>query len=290
MELLPLSLVIISAISHAFWNLLAKKGSDKLAFIWLTNFTSLFSVLPIFLLALPRIVYPIDATPFLIASGLIETLYFISLVKAYETGDLSVVYPLARSSPLILLILAIVFLKERVPSWGIIGIGLVILGAYVIHLRSFSFRDFIHPISSLRSRASQWAIMAALWTSIYSLIDKIAVGVVDPVLYAFWLDVFIIIFLTPIVLKRLGFRGITAEFKENRLNPIVSGFLMRAGYILVLVAMSLSQISYIISIRQLSIVIGSFLGVTLLHEPYGRLRLTGSILIFTGVFILSVLG
>ncbi|MBS7619638.1 EamA family transporter [Candidatus Bathyarchaeota archaeon] len=281
---------MISAISHAFWNLLAKKGLNKMAFIWLTSFSSLISVLPAFILILPRIFYPINATPFLLASGFIEALYFISLVKAYEAGDLSLVYPLARSSPLIVLILAVVFLKETISSWGIIGLSLVILGVYVIHLRSFSFRDFIHPIVSLRSRASQWALMTAIWTSIYSLIDKMAVGIVDPILYAFWLDIFIVIFLTPIVFKRLGLRRIVAEFKENRMNPIVSGFLMRAGYVLVLVALSLSQLSYIISIRQLSIVLGSFLGITLLHEPYGKSRLIGSILIFSGVFTLSVLG
>jgi len=290
MDILSLVLVTVSAVSHAFWNLLAKKGSDKMAFIWLSGFTSLFSVLPIFILILPKIFYPINATPFLLASGLIETMYFVSLVKAYEAGDLSVVYPLARSSPLFLLILAIIFLNEKPTLWGILGIGLTILGVYVIHFRSFSLKEIIHPIRSLRNSASQWALMTALWTSLYSLIDKMAVSVVDPILYAFWLDVFIIIFLTPVVFKRLGFGKIVGEFKENRLNPIISGFLMRGGYILVLVAMSLSQISYIISIRQLSIVIGSFLGVTILHEPYVRLRLTGSILIFTGIFILGILG
>ncbi|MGQ9679500.1 MAG: EamA family transporter [Candidatus Bathyarchaeia archaeon] len=290
METLPLSLVIISAVFHALWNLLAKKGSNKMAFIWLTNFTSLFSVLPVFLIILPRIVYPMDATPFLLVSGFVEAFYFFSLIKAYEAGDLSLVYPLARSSPLILVVLSAAFLKEELSSWGILGIGLTVLGVYILHLRGFSPRDFTQPLASLRSRTSQWAITAALWTSIYSLVDKMAVSKVDPILYAFWLDIFVVFFLTLINFQRVEFRMIQTEFKGSPLNPIISGFLMRLGYVLVLVAMSLSQVSYIIAIRQLSIVLGSFLGVAILREPYGRLRLIGSILIFVGVFIIGTLG
>ncbi|MCD6263668.1 EamA family transporter, partial [Candidatus Bathyarchaeota archaeon] len=53
MDLLPFSLVIASALSHASWNLLAKQCSDKEAFLWWTTFTSLFTLLPLFYLILP---------------------------------------------------------------------------------------------------------------------------------------------------------------------------------------------------------------------------------------------
>ncbi|MBS7635160.1 EamA family transporter [Candidatus Bathyarchaeota archaeon] len=289
MEPLPFLLVVVSALFHALWNLLAKGGSDKGAFMWWMTFTSLFTVLPIYYLQISDWSLPFEAIPLMLASGSAEALYFISLGKAYELGDLSVVYPLARSSPLFLFLLALVFLGEEISIWGAIGILLVLLGVYMIHLRGLSSRAFLHPISSIRSRASQFALMAALSTSIYSLIDKVGVMIVGPFLYSFWLDLFIIALLTPMVLWNGGLGILVSEWRSRGPRIIFSGFLMRVGYLLVLVAMGMAQVSYILSVRQLSIVIGAALGVGLLGEEHGWVRLIASMIIFSGIFILGLI-
>ncbi|MCD6263910.1 EamA family transporter, partial [Candidatus Bathyarchaeota archaeon] len=213
----------------------------------------------------------------------------LSLGKAYELGDLSVVYPLARSSPLFLFILSVVFLGEEVSKWGALGILLVVLGVYTLHLRGLSSAEFLTPLTSLRGRASQLALLTAFWTSLYSLIDKMGVTAVDPLQYAFWLDFFIAAFLTPVVLLRRGWSATVSEWRRSSLRVLVSGFLMRFGYVLVLLAMSLTQVSYILAVRQLSVVIGATLGVGLLGEKYGGVRLLGSLIIFMGVLILGTM-
>ncbi len=289
MELLPFLMVIASAVSHACWNVFAKRGSDKEAFMWWMTFTSLFTMLPLFFVLLPDWRLPIAAVPYLTVSGIAEMFYFLSLGRAYELGDLSVVYPLARSSPLFLFVFAVLFLGEEVSTWGALGITLAVLGAYMIHLKSLSIQDFLRPIASLRGPASQYALMTALCTSIYSLVDKLGVTAVPPLTYAFWFDAFVLAFLTPAVLWRRGWGAVAAEWRGNELKILVSGFLMRFGYVLVLVAMSLAQVSYILAIRQLSVVIGVALGVGLLGERYGRMRLLSSIVIFMGVFILGMM-
>jgi len=289
MDLLPFLLVIASAVSHACWNLLAKRGSDKEAFMWWMSFTSLLTVLPVFYVLLPDWSLPPAAVPYLVASGIAETLYFLSLGKAYELGDLSVVYPLARSSPLFLFVLAVAFLGEEVSLWGITGILLVVLGVYTIHLKELSLRALFEPISSIRGRASQFALLTALCTSIYSLVDKLGVTAIPPLAYAFWLDIFVVAFLTPVVMWRRGWGTVAAEWRENGHQVLVSGFLMRFGYVLVLVAMSLAQVSYILSVRQLSVVIGTVFGVGLLGEKHGRIRLLSALIIFAGVSILGVM-
>lgn len=289
MEFLPFLLVIVSAVSHACWNLLAKGGSDKEAFMWWMSFTSLFTVLPVFWVLLPDWGLPLAAVPYLVVSGVAEALYFLSLGRAYELGDLSVVYPLARSSPLFLFVLAVVFLGEEVSLWGVAGILLVVLGVYMIHLEGFSVGEFLRPIKSLRGQASQFALLTALCTSIYSLVDKLGVTAVAPLAYAFWLDVFIIAFLTPVVVWKWGWGAVAAEWRGSSVKVVISGFLMRFGYILVLLAMALAQVSYILAVRQLSIVLGVVFGVGLLGERYGKVRLLSSIIIFTGVLILGVM-
>jgi len=80
-----------------------------------------------------------------------------------------------------------------------------------------------------------------------------------------------------------------AEWRGNETKILFSGFLMRSGYVLVLVALSLAQVSYVLALRQLSVVIGVALGVGLLGEKYGRIRLLSSIVIFMGVFILGTM-
>ncbi len=112
MDPLPFALVVASAFSHASWNVLAKRGEDKVSFMWLMTFTSFFTLLPVFWFVLPDWRLPASAVPYLVVSAVAETLYFVSLGRAYELGDLSVVYPLARSSPLFLTILAVAFLGE----------------------------------------------------------------------------------------------------------------------------------------------------------------------------------
>lgn len=289
MEFTSFLLVVISAVSHAIWNMLAKKGRDKDSFMWLMILTSFFTLLPVFLILLPEITFPFSALPFLVISALAETLYFLSLGKAYSLGDLSITYPIARSSPLFLTILAVVVLGETISTWGIIGILLMVFGVYLIHLKGLSVQEVLKPVKNLGEPATRYALLTAFCTTAYSLSDKIGVTQVDPLLYAFWLEPFILLFITPVVIWRNGFKSIAAEWKTSKINLSVSGFLMRAGYVLVLIAMSLTQVSYVLALRQLSVVLGALAGVLLLGEDYGRVRVFSSLIIFMGVYVLTVL-
>ncbi len=289
MESGPLLLVIVSAFSHATWNVLAKKGEDKEAYMWIMVTTSLVTLLPVYLIILPDWSFPTAVLPYMLVSAVAETLYFITLSKAYELGDLSVVYPLARSSPLFLTILAVLFLNESISAWGIVGIALMVIGVYTIHLRSLDLKDLTLPLRSLRGRASQFAIVTAIWTTVYSLADKVSVTAVDPIVYSLWLEVLIVPMMTAVVLWRRGTDAMVREWRNSRVNATAGGFLMRFGYVLVLIAMSRVQVSYILAIRQLSVVLGAAAGVFLLREKYGKVRLVSSTIIFLGVYVLAVL-
>jgi drug/metabolite transporter (DMT)-like permease len=95
--------------------------------------------------------------------------------------------------------------------------------------------------------------------------------------------------LTAVILWRQGKDAILQEWRKSRVNATTGGFLMRFGYVLVLIAMSRVQVSYVLALRQFSVVLGAAAGVLLLHEKYGRVRLVSSTIIFFGVYILAVL-
>lgn len=287
MDPLPFTLVMASAVSHALWNYVAKEAGDKDSFMLLINVFSLGIFLPVFFVILPEIYFPVEVLPFLFVSGVAETIYFLALGKAYEEGDLSVVYPVARSSPMFVAIAASLLIGERITVWGTLGIALILFGVYVLHLKGWSGEELTRPLKALGDPASRYAFVAALGTTVYSLSDKMGVTAVDPLLYSFWLGFVITGMLSLVTVKRRGVSLLREELRGSLFRVSVAGVLVKGGYMLVLVAMSLAQVSYILALRQVSVVLGAALGVVLLKERYGRVRIVGSMIIFMGVYLLG---
>ena len=287
MDPVPFTLVMASAVSHALWNYMAKEAGDKDSFMLLLNVLSLALFLPVFYVILPEIYFPVEILPFLVASGVAETIYFLALGKAYEEGDLSVVYPVARSSPMFVAIAASMLIGERVTLWGALGIALILAGVYVLHLKGWSREELTKPLRALGAPASRYAFLAALGTTVYSISDKLGVTAVDPLLYSFWLGFIITGMLSMVIVRRRGVSALREELRGSLLTISVAGVLMKGGYMLVLVAMSLAQVSYILALRQVSVVLGAALGVALLKERYGGVRIVGSAIIFLGVYLLG---
>jgi uncharacterized membrane protein len=289
MEPLAVALILVSAASHAAWNYLAKGSRDKDSFMLLMNLTSQFTLLPVFIFILKDWSLYTGILPFLVASALAEVIYFLALSHAYDAGDLSIVYPVARSAPLFVAVAGAVFLGETLTTAGVIGILLILIGVYILHLKSLRLTSLLEPLHSFWGPAFGFAVIAAIGTTIYSLCDKVAVTQVDPILYDFWLELVITLALAPIVLQRRGWSNLVSEWRGTWRRITLSGALMRGGYLLVLVAMTLVPVGYLLAFRQISVVIGALLGVVLLGENYGAPRLLGSATIFIGVFIIAIL-
>jgi uncharacterized membrane protein len=253
------------------------------------NITSLILFIPVFWVILPEIRFPVNILPYLLVSAAAETIYFLGLGKAYETGDLSLVYPVARSSPVFVALAAFLLLGEKITSTGLIGILVIFVGVYILHLRGLTQQDLLAPLKYLRTGSSKYALLAALGTTIYSISDKLGVTAVNPLLYSFWLGFFVTGMLTVVIIKRKGINLLREELKENTNRILFSGILMRGGYMMVLYAMSLAQVSYILALRQISVVLGALMGVVFLGEKYGKVRVIGSVIIFIGVYILGSL-
>src|SRR4029079_445075 len=132
-----LGLVLLAAISHATWNLLARRANEKLAFLWCSTLVTsvLFMPLGAWLLLTEAPIPPAGWAVVALSAGL-EALYYWTLAQAYRYGDLSLVYPIARgTAPILVPLLAAIFLGERLPGLAMLGIGLLALGTVVINLR-----------------------------------------------------------------------------------------------------------------------------------------------------------
>ena len=289
MEIYPLGLVLASALIHVLWNMLMKSSRDKLVFMgWVFLFTSFF-YFPLFWMNPGRFSIPLVGWAVIWTSGFIHVVYTIVLGKAYEEGDLSLVYPLARSAPLFVTLWAVLFLEERLTVGSLTGILLVVLGAYIIGFRTLEWREFIKPLSSLKDKPYQLALLTALLVSLYSIADKIGVRHMDPFVFYYLLLLPRLTLYLPYIVKT-RYADIMAEWRTNKGSILLVGVIQFLGYLLVLYAMTLTQVSYIVAVRQVSVVFAVLMGTALLREKYGLVRLVASSFIFLGVFLIGVKG
>lgn len=288
MTALALLLVTVSALMHAAWNYLTKGSRDKIVFLWATGIAGSVLFLPVLL-------WSDDGKPWSgrvwLGFGLgavIRAAYFLSLGTAYSRGDLSLVYPVARGiAPVLVPVTAAVVLGERLSVAGTLGVVAVALGVYIVHLPGLAVGDLLRPLTRLRAAAARYAALTGVLTTTYSLVDKwnIADGA-PPLPYAYFTIPVAALFLTPAVLRRPA--SVTAEWRGSGWRIPIVALLMTSGYLLVLMALQSTQVSYVTPARELGIVFGTILGSVVLREGAARQRLAGASIIVLGVTLLSL--
>jgi drug/metabolite transporter (DMT)-like permease len=285
-DALALGLVLLAAFTHASWNLLAKQAQDKLAFLWCALLVSSIVFLPLGLwLALSRPVSMLGWS-IVVVTCVLETAYFWALSQAYRFGDLSLVYPVARGvGPLLVPLLGVIVLGERLAWLAVVGIALIVLGVVVSHLPSLSRSGLRTLAGALTQRGTRYALLTGVCIAAYSIVDKVGVSLVPPLLYAYCVHIGSALGLAAIVLGR-NRSAIFTEWQRNRGNVAVVGILSPLTYVLVLSAMTFTPVSLVAPAREISVVIGALLGAVVLHESYGQERLLGSAFIAAGLVLL----
>ena len=224
MGIVPLVLVIISAVTHSVWNLYAKRGRDKQVFLWLMSLAAVALVTPVVVCLRHEVLLPMAGLVCALTSGLFVAAYFLCLGKAYEGGDLSLVYPLARSSPVFVLLLSVIFLREMPSALGLAGVLIICAGVYALHLRSFSPGALAEPITLLKRKALL-PLFVALCSAIYSVIDKIGVGHIQPVIYLYLMFSASVVFSFPYILRAKGMGMVREEWRDNKRSILLAGLL-----------------------------------------------------------------
>src|SRR3954465_3699754 len=128
-------LVLLAAVAHATWNLLAKGAQGGAGFVWLYTVAASVPYLPVLVGAVLIAPGPLGwaAFAFMAGSGALHTVYASLLQRGYRTGDLSLVYPLARGTgPLISPVLAIVICAERPGAVALVGAGLIVVAVLAL--------------------------------------------------------------------------------------------------------------------------------------------------------------
>jgi drug/metabolite transporter (DMT)-like permease len=262
---LPLSaawLVLVAALLHASWNLLAKRAKDPFAFLWISMGLALVWLGPLAAFRHPESLR-LALMPVLV-SGVVHGFYFTTLGEAYREGELSTVYPIARGlgvglSPL----LAIVLSAEWPSVQAAIGIGVVVIAIFSLATAA--------PSVKRPSRRGTWlAIATGPLIAIYSVVDHRGVASADPIPYLAATNLGALVVSAPLAWMRRPELG--NEWRTNRRALAMAATTSLTAYLLVLYAFQLAPTAYVVATRETSIVVATIFGRVWLGEVITRRR------------------
>ena len=289
MTLLALSLVIIAAFLHASWNLASKQASDAgTSFIFVFRLCSVIIYLPwvIYILVSQSMVWQWQTAGILVLSSVLHLAYTVLLLKGYQAADLSIVYPVARgSAPVFASIAAVIWLNEHMHVSQAIGIACVAGGILLMATRG-DWRQFAQPAAWTGIR---WGLIISLFIATYSIVDAYAVKtmLIMPVVLDWVSSLGGAVLLGPNVwANRRGFRH---RMQGKWLLAMWVGLASPLAYILVLYALRLgANVSQVAPLREMSMVMATFIGAIWLKEQVGFTRWLGCVVIVTGVVLISL--
>ncbi|MCM3629702.1 SMR family transporter [Paenibacillus glycanilyticus] len=273
-----------SGVMHAIWNLLTKKSGNKQLFLFLIYIPATLLLLPGFIAELVSAQVPLSGYLMLGLSLLIQGGYAYFLSSSLTHGDLSQVYPMMRGIATFLLpMCGVVFLKERLSVWGWLGLGLIALGFFLL---SELYRR--KQRLQVSKKVLLYVIAVGFCTMAYVMVDKVNLRHFSPNVLLEVSNIGFMLGLVPFIpFRKISLAG---EVRAHGKLLAAGAILSPGSYLLFLFAMSMSPLTYVAPLREIGTVFGTLMGVWLLKEGKGALRLVSASIIFTGILLVGMLG
>jgi len=286
-----LTIVLLSAALHAGWSIAIKSSRDSVTFNLLQSgilcATTIALVPLVDLWEIPAPVWRITAM-----TGVAHALYLYWLSRALETADISLVYPIARSTPAFMPLVAVPLLGESVSALGGLGIVTVVIGIWLVSLGGrIQLRSLLQP-------GLAFAYLTLATTIAYGLFDKVAMTHLDaatwtspiprPIFFFLMVTLASSVYYVPLALWRRGTSRIGEIWVTEWRRLFLSASISLASYALILEALRTTPASYVVAVRQSSVLFVLILSVVLLRERPGPARLLGAGITVAGVALIAI--
>ncbi|WP_329210154.1 DMT family transporter [Streptomyces sp. NBC_00683] len=268
--------VLAAAITHASWNAIAHAIRDQLlSFTLISGGGALIGVLVACFVPLPAA----GAWPYLFLSAGLHVAYMVLLMRSFTLGDFGQMYPIARgTAPLVVTVLAALFLGERPDAWATAGVAVASAG--LVGLALWGIRG-----SGRRPHGP--AVLAALATGLaiagYTTVDGVGVRASGtPLGYIAWLMIVQGVAIPAYTYWRR--RGeLAAQLSPFMARGLVGASLSFAAYALVLWAQTKAPLAPIAALRESSIIVGAAIGTLFFKERFGAPRIAAAGLMVVGI-------
>jgi drug/metabolite transporter (DMT)-like permease len=277
MPLSAFALALGAAFLHASWNVLIAGARDS------ESATAVATLAGVALLAPVALVtggVQSAALPFAGASAALHVGYLSLLARAYQGGQVSVVYPVSRGiAPVLVLAFGFAVLGEGASLGQVLGVIAISGGVFLVGARreTHAMRE---KLDAPPARDLVFGFAIALTIAAYTLVDAEGVDRAQAPAYLFLL-------LAPssaIYAAALAARGRGAAMRaELRPRALLTGAFIVGAYGSVLAALRLANAAPVAAVRESSVVIAALLAAVFLHERVDARRIGGAVLVVAGV-------
>jgi drug/metabolite transporter (DMT)-like permease len=281
----PLSafaLALGAAFLHASWNVLIAGARDSEAAAAVATVAGVVLLAPV---ALVTGGVQTAALPYAGASAVIHVGYLALLARAYQGGDVSVVYPVSRgTAPVLVLAFGALLLGEGASVVQVAGVVAVSAGVFMVGARretsAMRKKLDIHPARDLLFGAA-----IALTIASYTLVDAEGVDRAHAPAYLFLLLApSAVVYAAALAMSGRG----PAMRAELRPRTLLTGALIVGAYGSVLAALRLADAAPVAAVRESSVVIAALFAAVFLHERVDRRRMSGALLVVAGVAAIAL--
>lgn len=265
-------LALGSAVVHAGWNLLIKTSDDRELAGWgVFAAGGLLGGIALLVVGGPGW----EALPYLAGTAVVHIAYAEALVAAYQHGDFSLAYPIARGGGAVLAAVgAVALLDDRLPAPAWLAIGIAASGLLLLS-------------RGATVAATRFAALTAACIATYTLFDSAGSRAVDSGLaYGLASCASSGFAITLANLARPSRRSRLPQLLRGWRRHLAGGAATLTAYTMVLVAVREAPVGYVTMLRESSVVIGPLLGWLVLREPLGRRRLAPAGVVLTGLALL----
>ncbi|MFD3665655.1 EamA family transporter [Streptomyces sp. NPDC058659] len=275
--------VIVAAVTHASWNAIAHHIKDQLlSFTLISGGGALLGMVTAVFVPLPAA----GAWPYLIASALLHIGYYALLMRSFTLGDFGQMYPIARgTAPLVVTVLAAVFLDEVPGGWQLLGVAVACAGLTGLALWGIRGKD---------TRPHWPALLAAgatgLSIALYTVVDGVGVRASGTSLgYIAWLMILQGLVIPAYALWRRR-AALVPQLRPYAARGAFGAVLSISAYALVLWAQTKAPLAPIAALRESSIIVGAAIGALFFKERFGGPRIAAAGLMVIGIGLMLQAG
>ena len=270
--------ILCAALLHASWNALVKNSSDKIqGMLVLTIAHGFLGVVLACFVEIPKT----EAWPWLLASVFFHVIYQCLLALAYNHGNLSRVYPIARgTAPLIVLLIYFLLLKNSLVSMEILGILILGFGIFGMAQGVFANHEDL--------RLLPYAFGSAIATAGYTLSDGIGARISESATsYIAWLFILTVPFFITSAILLKGFIVIKIPMKTWKIGS-AAGVFSFFSYWVAIWAMTKAPIPLVAALRETSILFAVLIGVFVFKEKITKQKIIAGLFILSGLVVMRL--
>ncbi|KEI75094.1 multidrug DMT transporter permease [Clostridium botulinum B2 128] len=284
---------VLFAFASAFFAgitaILAKIGirntDSNLATAIRTIIILIFSWLMVFIIGSQNFIYQISGQSllFLILSGLATGASWLCYFKALQVGDVNKVTPIDKSSIVLTMILAFIFLDEKITWIKFIGMCAIGIGTYMMITKK--------EVEIKEASDNRWlfyAALSAVFASLTSILGKVGISGIESNLGTAIRTIVVLIMAWVVVFVSKKQGEIKNIDKKSWLFICLSGITTGSSWLCYYRALQIGPASVVVPIDKLSIVVSIAFSYFILKEKLTKKSFSGLAIIVIGTLLLLV--